>query len=101
MENPLSQVLALRSQFMGRRHDRSVRIQQALLVWSQAKLDQSARVRSYLGLPAVLCLEAHKGVLGRLVPPAGRVARKVVLLHQSLLDGESALLVDSVLAVSG
>jgi len=57
---------------MRRRHDRSVRIQQALLVWSQAKLDERTRVGSDLGLPSVLSLEAHERILRRRVPLASR-----------------------------
>jgi len=84
---------------MRRRHDRGVGIQQAFLVWTQTQLDQRARIGQGLRLPAIGFLVLRQRVFGRLVPLAGWLTRKVVLVDQRLLNLAGAPGIDTVLPV--
>src|SRR5690242_5521155 len=69
-----------------------------LMVWSQSQLDQGARVRNHLALPAVIGLEALHRRLGFGVPNAGGGAIHVMLANQPFLNFTGARGIDLLLA---
>jgi hypothetical protein len=69
-----------------------------VVAWSQAKADQSARIRNGFRLPAVIGLIApHRGFAG-VVPGSGRFAGQVMLAYQRFLNFLCALVIDLLLA---
>src|SRR5438270_1488238 len=65
-----------------RRYERGVGIDEVSAVWSQAELNDGARVRDLLGLPAIVALVANHRFLGASVPGAGGVALQVMVADQ-------------------
>ncbi len=90
---------AVHTEFVRRRNVRGLRIQQALMVGSQAQLDERPGIGRQLGLPAIGGLVAGQGVAGGRVPGAGRLAAKVMLANEGALNFRGALLVDAALTV--
>jgi hypothetical protein len=68
------------------RGHRALRIQQMILIWSQAQADQSASIRNRLRLPAMIRLIFPHCVFAGLIPGSGRFAAQIVLANQSFLD---------------
>lgn len=56
------------------------------MVRPQAQFDERAGVRRDLGLPSVICLITLHGLFRTVIPDTGRLAIKVLLADQSLLD---------------
>ncbi len=91
--------LVINPKLMRRRDARGIRIQQALVIRSQAELNQRSRVRSELGLPAVVSLIFDQRVFRGFVPSAAGLASEVMLLNQGALDLAGAVLIDTALSV--
>lgn len=68
-----------------------------LLVRTQPELDQRARIRRRLRLPAIICLIFLHRLLACGVPFSRRLARQIVLANQRLLNLCSALGIDLLL----
>ena len=69
-----------------------------ILARPQAELDEGARVRNFLRLPAVIRLIPSHRVFARLVPCAGRVPGEIVFANQCLLNRLRSFRVDLLLA---
>ena len=91
--------LVINPKFVRRRNAGGVRIQQTFVVRAQTELDQRSRIRSELGLPAIVSLELGQRIFGGLVPNASWLAAKVMLLNQRALDLAGAFLIDRALSV--
>src|SRR5579863_1159771 len=76
----------------------ALRVQKVIVARSEAELNESARVGHGLRLPAMVALVMAQGVLGRIIPLAGRLTAEVVLADQGFLNGLSALGVNLLLS---
>lgn len=77
---------------------RAFGIQQVILAWSQAQLDERPRVGNGLALPAMVGLITAHGLFAGLVPCAGRGPSQIVLANQRLLNFLGSFRVDLLLA---
>ena len=69
-----------------------------ILARPQAQADQSARVRNFYRLPAVVALVSPHSVFAGLIPRAGWFSAQVVLTDERCLNGAGAVGIDLLLA---
>jgi hypothetical protein len=103
-----SRIHAMRGRSQGRRvgrgrlrSHRALRIQQPVVARPQTQADQSARVRHFLRLPAVIGLITPHGIFAGLVPRARRFAGQIMLAYQRFLNRLRPLRFNLLLAPCG